>query len=92
MVRITQAEKTKLLIQSVIEYRETQELPEFFIRIYEDRDMSPYEFTTLNDLVQKETLTRVDMYELLFPYNKTPHGKLLSIYLVGMSYKKNKKA
>lgn len=92
MERHTQAEKTKLFIQSILEYRETSIIPEYIIGIYRGRDMSPGDFEALQSVVQKKTLTRVDLYTLIFPYNTTSHGKLISLHLGGIKYKKHKKA
>jgi hypothetical protein len=92
MEKYTQAEKAKMLIQSILEYKKTLEMPEYISDIFLRKGMSPYEFQGLEDILKKETLTRIDMYNLIFPYNSTPHGKIMSMHLLGIRWKKHKKA
>ena len=92
MTKVTQAEKGKLFVQCILEYQLKSEIPPLITEILDERGATPDGFEALQTVLKKSTLTRVDLYSLIFPYNNTEHGKIISMHLGGLRCKKHVKA
>ena len=84
--------KTKRIIQCVLDCQEKKIPPTYIQDILSRRGAKIEDFKSLNDLVLKKRLRRVDMYTLFYPYDKTEHGRILYLHLVGLKPQKNIKA
>ena len=92
MRRYTQAEKTKLIVQEVIQLQRNGVIPRFITEILSSRGLDTSTYSALSELGGKSGVRRVDLYSLFYPYNSTEHGKIMYIYMVGLRGKKNVKA
>lgn len=92
MRRYTQAEKTKLIVQEVIEIQRHGVIPRFITDILSKKGLDTSTYFALSELSGKSVVKRVDLYNLFYPYNSTEHGKIMYIYMIGLRGKKNIKA
>lgn len=92
MRRYTQAEKTKLIVQEVIEIQRHGVIPRFIADILSKRGLDISTYSALSEIAGKSVVRRVDLYNLFYPYNGTEHGKIMYIYMIGLRGKKNVKA
>lgn len=92
MRRYTQAEKTKLIVQDVIEIQRHGVTPRFITDILSKKGLDTSTYYALSELAGKSVVKRVDLYNLFYPYNSTEHGKIMYIYMIGLRGKKNIKA
>lgn len=90
--RLTQAQKSKMIIRAILEGQGRPGFPTFFEDILRRRGVDISGFTALRDLLDKDRLRRVDLYSLFYPYNATEYGKAMYNFTVGLRGKSNRKA
>lgn len=92
MRRYTQAQKTKMIVQEVIQLQRSGVIPRFITEILSSKGVDTSTYSALSELGGRSVVRRVDLYSLFYPYNSTEHGKIMYIYMVGLRGKKDVKA
>ena len=87
----TQSLRTKSVIQCVLDTQAGRS-SDYISDVLSLRGARIEDFEAFQVLIAKDHLRRIDMYDLLFPYNKTEHGKIMHSHIVGLKGKKNVKA